>query len=182
MKNCLILYYTKTGNSRFLAEQLAVQLPNSSLREIRPNLNVLPIVFLLSAMKISTGTGIRNKDLEGFNEVVLIGPIWGGLLIGPLRAMLKKLVRTGKPIHFAVTCETDDAQKDDDYGYAQVLNEAKKIGGNLIHSTEAFPTPLVKEGDSSWTPKMSDKIKLTEDNFKGSIATRLQAFAEQIRG
>jgi hypothetical protein len=83
---------------------------------------------------------------------------------------------------FAVTCETNDAQKDDNYGYAQVLKRAKKIGGELIQNMEAFPTPLVMEGDESWTPKISDKIKFTQNNFKGAIAKRLQSFAQRIKG
>ena len=180
MKKYLILYYTKTGNSRFLAERIAEQLPKSSIRALSPRLNILFLQFLLSALKFPVGTGIRNKDLVNSDEVILIGPIWGGLLISPLRSMLKQLVHMGKPIHFAVTCETNDAQKDDNYGYAQVLKRAKKIGGELIQNMEAFPTPLVMEGTESWTPKMSDKIKFTQNNFKGGIATRLQAFTKDI--
>jgi len=181
MKKYLILYYSKTGNSKFLAEKLAKELGNSSLRKITPNINGLFIVFLMSALKINVGTGISQKNIEEFDEVVIFGPIWGGLLISPLKSIIKQCVKASKNIHFAVSCETSDEQKNDKYGYAQVLRNAENIGGKFIKTTEAFPTSLVKSDSQSLSPKLSEKIKITEENFKGIISSRFNNFIEEIK-
>ena len=62
MKKYLILYYSKTGNNRFLAEKLAKELDNCSLREITPKLNVMPIILLMSRFKINVGTTKRFQN------------------------------------------------------------------------------------------------------------------------
>lgn len=180
MKRYLILYYSKSGNSKFLAERLAKELGNSSLQRITPKVDFLFIVFLMSALKINVGTGISKKDIEGYDEVIIFGPVWGGLLISPLRSIIKKCVNASKSIHFAVSCDSSDEEKNGKYGYAQVLNVAQDLGGTFIKTTKAFPTHLVKNESQIKNPKLSEKVKLTENNFKGIIAERLSNFVKEI--
>ena len=71
--------------------------------------------------------------------------------------------------HFVVTCETKDEDKDKKYGYAKVLREAEDLGSKLVRTTEAFSTSLVNLEDKAWCPKLSEKIKITEENFNGVL-------------
>ena len=181
MKKYLILYYSKSGNSKFLAEKLAKELGNSRLRKITPTVDFLFLVFLLSALKVNVGTGVSRKEIEEYEEIIIFGPVWGGLLISPLRAIIKKCVGAPKSIHFAVTCESGDDDKNGQYGYAQVLEEAKKVGGNFIQTLDAFPTSLVLNESQAKNRKLSEKILLTAENFKGAIASRLGGFVKKIK-
>ncbi len=180
MKSYAVLYYSKTGNSKFLAERLA-QLLECPCKPILPSVNRLLPLFMLSNLKVKLPIGISQQELAQFDEIVMIGPIWGGLLIAPLRTALKKCIKAAKPIHFAVSCETSDEAKNDKYGYAHVLQEAKMLGGNLVKTTEAFPTTLAKGSDATWHPKLSEKVKITEENFEGALASRLANFAQAIQ-
>ena len=180
MKKYLVLYYSKTGNSKFLAKKLSGEL-GCDLREISPAINSLILLFLLSLMKISIATKISRKDIEEYDEVIILGPIWGGLLISPLRSALKKCLKASKTIHFAVSCETSDEEKNDKFGYAQVLREAEKIGANLVKTTEAFSTALVKDKKDSPNIKLSEKTMFTNENFKGMIVSRFEIFVERVK-
>jgi flavodoxin len=180
MKKYLILYYSKTGNSKFIAEKLSEELACNSKRII-PIIDSVILLFLLSLMKIGIPTNISKKEIEGYSEVIILGPVWGGLLIAPLRNTLKKCIKASKNIYFAVTCETKDDEKNNKYGYAKVLREAEGLGGKCIRTTEAFSTSLVNLNNKAWSPKLSEKIKITEENFKGVLKSKLGDFATKIK-
>lgn len=180
MKKYLILYYSKTGNSKFIAEKLSEELGCNS-KKIVPVIDSLPMLFLLSFMKTGIPSNISIKEIEDFEEIILIGPVWGGLLISPLRNILKKCIKASKNIHFAVTCETKEEEKENKYGYARVLKEAEDLGGRFVKTTEAFSTSLVNTDNKKWSPKLSEKIKITEDNFNAALKSRLDNFKIKIR-
>lgn len=180
MKNYLVVYYSKTGNSKFLAEK-AAQWLSADIMAVRPMVNRLFLLFLLSSFKIHIPINIRPGDLAKYDALLVFGPIWGGLLISPLRTVLHSCIKAGRPIHFALSCETDDAHKDDKYGYGRVLEEAKRLGGKLVKTTAAFPTSLVMEKDAKWSPKLSEKVKITEQNFQGTIRERLKLFVTDVQ-
>lgn len=179
MKKYLILYYSKTGNSKFIAEKLSSAL-DCDIKQLNPAINNLLLLYLLSLLKINVAIGISRKDVEEYKEVIILGPIWGGLLISPLRSILKKCVNASKLIHFAVSCETPEEEKDSKYGYAQVLREAENIGGALIRTTGAFSTALVKGGREA-SNVLVEKTKFTEENFKGAIRLRFDDFLTKIK-
>ncbi len=180
MKQRLVLYYSKTGNSQFIAGKLAQELTCDSKRII-PLLDSVFILFLLSLLKINIATNISRSDLLKYDELILIGPIWGGLLISPLRIVLKKSIKASKNIHFAVTCESKDEDKNSKYGYNRVLKTASDLAGINLKNVEAFSTSLVNSGNKAWSPKLSEKIKITDENYAGIIKSRLEAFANKIK-
>ena len=179
MKKYLILFYSKTGNSKFIAEKLSIALAGD-LKEIKPVINNLPVLFLLSIVNIGIPTNISKEDFENYDDIVLVGPIWGGLLISPLRNTIKKCIRASMNIHFAVTCETKEDEKDNKYGYTKVLRNAKNLGGKFVQTTAAFSTSLVNRDNKKWSPKLSEKIKITEENFNDLLKSRLSNFESAI--
>jgi flavodoxin len=180
MKTYLVLYYSKTGNSKFIADKLSHELACDS-KEITPMFNSLLILFLLSLLRINIPTNIVIEDISKYDEIIIIGPIWGGLLISPLRTVLNKSLKASKNIYFSVTCETKEEDKDSKYGYSQVLKKARDLGGKFIKNTEAFPTSLVNFGNKQWSPKLSEKIKINEDNYSGVLKLRVENFANKIK-
>jgi len=179
MKKYLILFYSKTGNSKFIAEKLSIAL-DGDLKEIKPVINNLLVLFLFSLIKIGIPTNISKEDFENYDEIILVGPVWGGLLISPLRNTIKKCIKASMNIHFAVTCETKEEEKDNKYGYTKVLREAEGLGGKFIQNTAAFSTSLVNMDNKKWSPKLSEKIKITEDNFNGVLKSRISDFESRI--
>ncbi len=179
MKKYLVLYYSKTGNSKFLAEKLSTELGCDLIR-ITPWTNNIMLLILISSLKTGIATNIKMEDLKEYDEVIIFGPIWGGLLIAPLRNVLNKCYRVSKNIHFVLTCETSDEEKNLKYGYTKVLKEAESIGGEFIQSTNAFSTTLVKNSDKSWSPRRSEKIKITEENYGGELKSRFENFVSKF--
>ena len=180
MKKYAIVYYTKTGNSKFIAEKLSIQIGGDLIR-IKPWMDFILFIFLISLLKIRIPINISKKDLTLYDEIIVIGPIWAGLLISPLQTFLRTCLSSSKPVHFAVTCESSNQKKDTKYGYAHVLEEAAQLGGKWVLNTEAFTTDLVRRPDQAFSTKLSEKIKFTDDNFNSEIKRRLDDFVKRIQ-
>jgi len=179
MKKYLVLYFSKTGNSKFVAQRIAEML-SSDLREIQASVSSIGWLLFLSWLKIPVRVDLSPQTLEPYEEIVIIGPIWGGTLIAPLQSALRKCSAAQKTIHFALTCETADKDKDTKYGYEGVLAKARAVGGERVHTTKAFSTTWVKASDEPWRPKLSEKVKITQENYRGTIKNRVEAFVQAI--
>lgn len=180
MKKYLVLYHSNTGNSQFLAEKIAAELGGDS-RKIDPIIKGPLLSILLALLKIGIAIGVSKKDIEPYDEVVIVGPIWAGQLIPQLKNAIRKCASAAKNIHFAVSCETSDEHKNDKYGYAHVLKEAENIGGKFMKTTEAFSSTLVNKTNKPWSPNPSEKIKITEENFEGLMKERFDHFISRIK-
>lgn len=163
MTKHIILCYSKTGNSKFIAEKLSQEL-SCDLRMVHPILNYTGILFLTSLLNISVPTNISTHDIKDYEEIIIIGPVWGGLLISPLRTILKKAIALSKPIHFAVTCGTSETDKDKAYGYARVLTSIMQLGGQWVVSTATFSTSLIKEYEGKIKTDITVKPKMSKEN------------------
>ena len=179
LKRYLVLYFTNTGNTRFLAHKLAERL-DGTVQEIKPPFRSVFGLYLWSLMRFPLPTGIAREDVERSDEVIVMGPIWGGLLIAPIRSALRRCVRAGKASHVAVCCETSDEQKDSKYGYSGVLKAAELAGRGLVKSTAAFSTDLVKPPGAGATVAIKEKIRITDASYPGLMQERLEAYASRI--
>ena len=179
MKKYLILCYSKSGNSKYIAKKLSKELL-CDIETIHPLFNNIGFLFLATLLKIPIPTNITSKKINEYNEIILIGPIWGGQLIAPLQTVIKKCISLSKPIHFAVTCETTENDKDKEYGFEQVLKKAIIIGGNLIKTTDAFSTSLVKNYDSNIKKGVTVKTHITDENYSDELEKRLLNFKNGI--
>ena len=180
MKKYLVVYFTNTGNSKFLAEQIAKSL-HCDIKRITTAIKGVALLYFLSSIKFPIGINIKKQELEDYEEIIILGPIWGGLLIAPLKTMIKKCTNQSKVMHFAVTCETREEDKNGKYGYVQVLEAAQKLGGSLVKNTAAFSTALVISEEEAKQLKLADKTKFTTDNFNGKIQDRLDHFILKIK-
>jgi len=172
----LVLYFSQTGNSRFLANRIGRAL-DAEIRELRPVVGSTPLLYMLTLMRFPVRTGLSDGDMSGFDEVVICGPIWGGLLIAPLRAAIRQAARLSRPIHFATCCGSGDHDRDGRWGYAKVLRAATAAGGPYAKTTEAFPTGL-----GASTASHDGETRLSDDTFSDAHEARLQAFVQRITG
>lgn len=179
MKNRLVLYHSRTGNNRFLAEKIA-KILQADIRPLNPRTQRTGWLYLLSLLKAKSGIRLTQKDLAPYDEVIVMGPIWGGLLIAPLREAIKMVARLGKPIHFATCCGSSDEDKEGRYGYTQVLAEAEKVGQGRVKSTEAFPLALVLTPEEYADAGTAQGTRLTEDILTDALRNRLKTFTDRI--
>jgi hypothetical protein len=76
VKTYLVVYFSQTGNNRFIARRIARAL-NADVREIQPRVRSTGLLYLLTLVGIPIRTGITNDDIRGVDEIVICGPIWG---------------------------------------------------------------------------------------------------------
>lgn len=179
MKKRLILCYSKTGNSKFIAEKLTQEL-NCELDFITPSFNKTGLLFLISLLQIPVSVDVSNDRIKSFDEIVLVGPVWGGLLVAPLKAVLKKCIRLSKPVHFAVTCESPENEKDGQFGFNNVFKKVKTLGGSLVKNTAAFSTSLTTGYEGKIHTDLNSKASITEENFSIELKNRLDEFKQRI--
>ncbi len=179
MSKTLVAYHSFSGNNRFLAEKIATLL-EADLQPIQPRFKHPGILYLLSLLKWRSGIRIDAAQLEPYDEVVMLGPVWGGLLIAPLRDLIRQCKQTGKPFHFATCCGSADEQKNDRYGYEQVLEAVRQLGGELAKSCEALPVGLVLPAGTNPEDKELMELRLNDDNYPGAMEERLRSFVEKM--
>ncbi|MBK6355191.1 MAG: flavodoxin family protein [Saprospiraceae bacterium] len=179
MKKYLILYYSKTNNSKFIAERLSKEL-NCEMEMIESMIHNLGLLFFISLLNIPIPINVSKEKIKQYEAIIIVGPIWGGLLIAPLKSVIKKCIGLNKPFHFALTCESKESDKDSKYGYNTVLVKAKALGGNLIKSTSAFSTSLIS-GYHEKEFNIHVKAKFNEDNFSEELNNRVNIFVSKIK-
>lgn len=180
MRNRIVLYHSGTGNNQFLAEQIARAL-KADLQPLRPRVSSTALLYLLSLLKWGSGVRLRKTDLQAYHEVIVVGPVWGGLLIAPLRDAIQKSAKYGRPVHFATCCGCSDDLKDHRYGYAQVLDAALKAGKGYVKTVEAFPVVMaLPPGEEAEGFEVND-IRLTEENFTPVLQERLARFVQKVK-
>lgn len=92
MRPILIVYYSRTGVTRHVAERIArrVGAPAIAIRDVRSRDGVLG--YVRSAMEAMHGTlpdiEVPTLHLADCNLVVLMAPVWGGRLASPMRRFL----------------------------------------------------------------------------------------------
>jgi flavodoxin len=175
----LVVYYSKSGSNRYLAEKLAGEL-KADLQPIHPRVNTFG--FLGFCTLIKAGPGFRSLELDpaAYDQVILVGPIWMGQLIAPLRGFLKKYAHAVRKLRFATCCGGGDETRNDKFGYEHVFKTVRGLAGDVCSSCEAFPITLVLsegQGDSSDAVM---KTRLSDANFTGPIQERFDTFVAGI--
>jgi hypothetical protein len=179
MKKHLVLYHSFSGNNKLLAEKTATAL-NADILEIKSKFKGLGMRFLISWLGFGSGINISEDDLEGYDEAILWGPVWGGLLIGPLRDTIKHCVSTNTPFHLNLCCGTDESEKDSKWGYAKVLRKAEQLGEGKMISGQAFPVRLVLSEEEAKDKKKLEEAVVNEQTYGGRMQARLNAFINTL--
>jgi flavodoxin len=176
----LVVYYSKTGNNKYLAEKIAHTLM-CDIQEIAPRLNVIPLQILFSLIKTSTGIKALVQDVDEYDRIIVCGPIWMGQLISPLRDFIKKYSGSINKLYFATCCGGGDAEKDGKFGYTRVFQQIIELAGDRCIHCEAFSIQLTAPDDQKEDSAAIMKIRLSDDNFKGEIQKKFDAFIQKTR-
>lgn len=177
MKNTLVLYYSRTGNNRFVAERLAGEL-GCDIAEIRPALGGFFFLLLGSALKAGLGNRRLSRDPGSYERIVLCGPIWMGQVVWPIRSLLRRYRRSIRSLAFVTACGSDDSNKDTGFGFESVFAKYREILGQSFAGGYALPVNLAAGAGAG---AEATKTRLTEAAFSGDILTRYEATVAALR-
>ena len=176
----LVLYYSKTGNNRYLAQRCANELA-ADIEEIKPRLNVFPLQILFSLMKKSPGIARLSHDVTAYDRVILCGPIWMGHPASAIGSFLLRFSKNVKRLDFITCCGGGDDTKDEKFGYVSVFKMIEILSGGKNIRCEAFPVVLAVPEDKRKESDVVMKTRLNDDNFAGELQEKLDAFLAGIK-
>jgi len=175
MKKTIVVYYSRKGSNKFLAEKISKTL-STDLEEIKPRLNI----FLLFLMNIHLGIKPFKTKIDEYDEIILCGPIWMGKLIPPLNSFIKKYFNQINKLIFVTCCGSTYDKKDEEFGHGLVFKEVESLLIDKCVFCQAFPIGLVLPDDKKEDADAFMKTHLNDENFKGEIQVRFDNFIQKI--
>lgn len=176
--NTIVVYYSGKGSNNYLAHKAATALKCEAV-ELQPRAPGL--VILATAIKISFGNKRFKQEFNGFERVLLCGPLYMGSIAAPCNDFIRKYGRNIKKIDFITCCGSTDAKKDETFGYGKVFGKLKPRLGEKAGVFEAFPIELLLPEDQRGNDEAMMNTRMNESSFTGAIKERLDSFIEKIK-
>lgn len=105
--NPLLVYYSRSGNSRLVAETLQEQLsyPVEPIQSTQNREGFLGILTCVLDQLMDRDDIIKplEKDPKDYNPIILVSPIWIGKLSSPARTFIKQAKLEGKDMYLVLT-------------------------------------------------------------------------------
>ena len=116
----LILYYTRTGSNKIIAEHIQSHITDTTLAEIKTADDRGGILGFITCsfdqwFDRDAEISVPSINADDYDTVIICAPIWMQNLSSPARTFIKQSDFKGKPFYLFVT-------------YGGRLNEEKKIG------------------------------------------------------
>ena len=175
MKKTIVVYYSRKGSNKYLAEKIS-KILNIELEEIKPRLNI----FLLFLMNIHLGIMPLKNKISEYDEIILCGPIWMGKLIPPLNCFIKKYFNQINKLIFVTCCGSSYDKKDEKFGHGIVFSEVESILKEKCLFCQAFPIGLVLPEEKKEDSDAFMKTHLNDENFRGEIQVRFDGFIRKL--
>ncbi len=175
MKDFLVVYHSQTGSNRYLAEKITHAL-NADIEVIKPRINTIPFLLLLNKLGWTPGNRPLERDPGDYKNTILVGPVWMGQFVAPLKAFIKKYGKQVNRFFFATCCGSYDEVKDDKYGYNNVFKKIRELMAEKCIRCEAFPIALVLPEEKKKDSEAIMTTRLNDENFKGEIVERFDQF------
>ena len=174
MKN-IVIYYSRKGSNEYLARKISGQL-SCEMERIRPRINS----FGLFLMNFNPGIFRLKSDIASYDRVIMVGPIWMGRFIPPLKTFVKKYQHQIRELIFVTCCGSTFEKKDEKFGHGLVFKEVKEILNDKLVKVQAFPVGLVLPDEQKEDPEAFMKTHLNDENFKGEIKAYFDDFMKSI--
>lgn len=125
----LVVYYSRTGNNRTIAESIANQL-SADIDEIVDKKNRQGRLNWLRAGRDSRGRKLTEieyqKNPQDYDTIIIGAPIWAWNPIPPLRTYLQEVDLKEKRVAFFI-CSQTDAYKDMFHQLAEMTPDSEHI-------------------------------------------------------
>jgi flavodoxin len=114
----LIVYYSRTGNSRIVADALMEYL-SGTIEEIQSTKNrdgLLGVFTCVLDQLLERDDILKplDKDPKDYDPVIIVAPIWIGKISSPARTFIKQAELQGKDVYLVLTYNgslTEDKEK-----------------------------------------------------------------------
>ena len=100
----LIMYYSKTGKTRIVAEELKALVPAARLVEIKSDVGIMKAVFWHQLFSRNACNEPISVDLEKYERIILCSPIWLQKISSPMRTIINTVPLKGKQVDMFVVC------------------------------------------------------------------------------
>jgi menaquinone-dependent protoporphyrinogen IX oxidase len=171
----VVIYYSRKGSNAYLAKKISDRL-SCDMEAIRPRLNA----FGLFLMNLNPGIHALKRQIAYYDRIILVGPIFMGHFIPPLRSFVKKYNAQIKEMVFVTCCGSTYQKKDEKFGHALVFKEVKNILNDRLILTQAFPVGLVLPESQQEDADAFMKTHLNDSNFMGKIADVFEDLMEKL--
>ncbi|MGC9471787.1 MAG: flavodoxin family protein [Bacteroidales bacterium] len=180
MKKEMVVYFSRTGNNKYLAEKIISSL-GCDAEAIRPRMNLFLFLLLFSSLKGGPGIRKLKHPVEEYERVILCGPVWMGMLVAPLRSLIKKYGKKINRLVFVCCCASTYDKKDDKFGHGHVFREVEILMDGRCQLCQAFPVGLVLPEDKREDPEAVMQVRLSDENFTGEILDRYKKFIKTLQ-
>jgi flavodoxin len=171
----LVVYYSRKGSNEFLARQISSRL-SCDMEALRPRINSFGLILF----NLNTGLRRMKHELRDYDRVLLVGPIFMGRLIPPLRSFLRRHSAKIKELVFVTCCGSMDKARDDKFGHGLVFKKVEELLDGKLKDTQAFPVGLVLPEEQRDDQDAFMKARLDESTFRGEVKERFEHFMERI--
>jgi menaquinone-dependent protoporphyrinogen IX oxidase len=100
----LIMYYSRTGKTSIVVDELQALIPAARLVEIKSNVGILQAVFWHQLFNRNACNEPISVDLEKYNRIILCSPIWLQKISSPMRTIINTVPLKGKQMELFVVC------------------------------------------------------------------------------
>lgn len=174
MRN-LVAYYSRKGSNEYLARKIASRL-SCDLEEIRPRANA----FVFFMLNVNLGIRPLKKRIGDYDRVILVGPVFMGRFIPPLRSFVARYQPRIRELVFVTCCGSTYEKKYDKFGHGLVFKEVERMMNGKLSLSLAFPVGLVLPEDQREDPDAFMKAHLDDSTFRGEIRDRFEDFMQQL--
>lgn len=147
------------------------------ITQIRPIVDI-PLLFWL---RIHFGIKKLSHNPENYDRVILVGPIWMGEFILPLKLFVKKYSAKINSLVFLTCCGSSYQKKDEKFGHQHVFEQVKTLMPEKCTHCEALPIALVIPPDKQEDGQAVMKTRLNDTTFNGEIEERFNVFVKKLQ-
>lgn len=176
----IVIYYSKTGNNRYIAEKIQKDL-SCDIEAIKPRLKAIVPQVLATFTRLTPGIKKLKSDIEVYDRVILVTPMWIGAIVYPVYSFLKKYKKQLKKVHLISCCGSDDAGKDEKFGYNGVFAKYRDILNSKCISCTAFPIKLSLPENMRDNDEAVMAARLTDNNFTGELQDRYEKLISTLK-
>ena len=175
----LINYYSRSGNNKLVAEELASRL-GADIEGINSktkysNLFGIFKMVIHGRRKKPSRLELMKKNPAGYDLVVLCSPVWAGKLSAPARSYLQKYAKTIKKLAFLSVCGGGED------GNPDTSAEVKDLAGKtLICEMELNTNLLLPEADRN-DPRKVMAVHLKKQDLEQAYKDLMKDIENKIK-
>ena len=100
----LIMYYSKTGKTQIVADELKALMPDARVVEIKSDVGIMKAVMWQQLFNRNACNEPIAVNLEKYDRVILCSPLWLQKISSPMRTIINTVPMEGKKVKLFVVC------------------------------------------------------------------------------